>query len=143
MTSSDCLNLYLISAVLLWIKNFLRREFSKRICSAEFYYHTFKFQLEESQNSEQRTEENLVKCGIMKVVWITNELSECYCLSAKGCSDVVSLVCHFILHVCSVMMKVKNQDTLCNLDVSSCVLIVFIFHLHLKIILHLITCLHK
>jgi len=57
------------------------------------------------------------------------------CLSAKGCSSVVSLVCHFILHICLVMMKVKNQDTLCNLDVSSCVLIVFIFHLHLKIIL--------
>ena len=41
------------------------------------------------------------------------------------------------------MMKVKNQDTLCNLDVSSCVLIVVIFHLCLKIILYLITCLHQ
>jgi hypothetical protein len=100
--------------------------------------------LEESQNSGQCTEENLGKCGIMKVVfWITNQLSEWYGLSAKGCSDVVPLVCHFILHVCLIMMKVKNQDTLCNLDVPSHVLIVFIFHLHMKIILYLITCLHK
>ena len=45
------------------------KEFCKQICSAEFYCHTFKFQSEESQNSEQHTEENLIKCGIMKVVF--------------------------------------------------------------------------
>lgn len=59
------------------MNNFLRREFCKQIRSAEFYYHIFKFQSEESQNSEQQTEENLVKFGIMKVVFrVTNQLSE-------------------------------------------------------------------
>jgi len=69
VTSSDCPQSVFDFSSSLVNQQLFEKEFCKQICSAEFYCHTFKFQSEESQNSEQHTEENLIKCGIMKVVF--------------------------------------------------------------------------